>query len=168
VLLISKGEANKIEFHPAPLELDRFCRELVEEVQLSQPTHAIHFTDDLPPDCCVALDEQLLRRILLNLLTNAVKYSPDSRAVELGVSLHNGDLVFRVTDHGLGIPPEARERLFETFYRAGNVAGIQGTGLGLSIAKKSVDLHGGTIDYTSEVGRGTTFTVTLPMHLPSA
>ena len=168
VLIISKGEANKIEFHPAPLELDRFCRELVEEVQLSQRTHAIHFMDNLPPDCCVALDEQLLRHILLNLLTNAVKYSPDTQVVEFGASLHNGDLVFRVTDYGLGIPPEARERLFETFYRAGNVAGIQGTGLGLSIVKKSVDLHGGTIVYTSEVGQGTTFTVTLPLHLPAA
>jgi signal transduction histidine kinase len=105
-----------------------------------------------------------LRRILINLLANAIKYSPAADAVEFHVVQRGDDLVFQITDHGLGIPPEARPRLFDTFYRAGNVAGIQGTGLGLAIVKKAVELHGGAIDYTSEVNHGTTFSVTLPVH----
>ncbi|HZY42295.1 MAG TPA: PAS domain S-box protein [Anaerolineae bacterium] len=163
VLIIGKADAHKIEFHPAPLELDRFCRDLVEELQLSNPSHTIHLTSTVPSGCW-DLDEQLLRHILINLLSNAVKYSPAADSIELDVTQPGRDLVFRVSDHGLGIPPEAHARLFETFYRAGNVAGIQGTGLGLSIVKKSVELCGGTISFTSEVGQGTTFTVTLPAH----
>jgi PAS domain S-box-containing protein len=162
VLIFSKGEVNKIEFQPAPLDVSRFCQDLAEEAQLSHPTHVIHFSSDVPDDC-LALDEQLLRRILINLLSNAIKYSPAADAVEFDVAQRDAGLVFKITDHGLGIPPEARERLFETFYRAANVAGIQGTGLGLSIARKAVELHGGTIEYTSEVERGTTFIVTLPV-----
>ncbi len=163
VLIISKGEANKIEFQPAPQNIDLVCRELAEQVQLSHPTHSIRYSADVP-DHPLLLDEQLLRRILINLLSNAVKYSPNSDVVDFDVEQHDAELVFSITDYGLGIPPEARERLFETFYRAGNVAGIQGTGLGLAIVKKAVELHGGTIEYTSEVNRGTTFIVTLPVH----
>lgn len=163
VLIISKGDANKIEFQPAPLNVGRFCQDLAEEAQLSHPTHVVHFSSNLP-GCCPPVDEQLLRRILLNLLANAIKYSPAADAVEFDVSQRGNDLVFRITDHGLGVPPEARERLFETFYRAGNVAGIQGTGLGLSIVKKAVELHGGSIEFTSEVDRGSTFWVTLPAY----
>jgi PAS domain S-box-containing protein len=161
VLFISRGEAHRIEFHPAPLELDQFCRDLVEEVQLSQLTHTIGYTSTVD-GCRPALDEQLLRRILINLLSNAVKYSPDAGAIEFEVTASGDQFVFRVTDHGLGIPPEARARLFENFFRAGNVAGIPGTGLGLSIVKQAVELHGGSIQYTSVLNQGTTFVVTLP------
>jgi PAS domain S-box-containing protein len=163
VLIISKDEANKTEFRPARLNVDEFSRELVEQVQLSHPTHIIHYSSDLP-DRRMLLDEQLLRRILINLLANAIKYSPAADAIEFDVSQRGDELVFRITDHGLGIPSEAHTRLFETFYRAGNVAGIQGTGLGLSIVKKAVELHGGSIEFTSEVDRGSTFRVMLPAH----
>jgi signal transduction histidine kinase len=76
--------------------------------------------------------------------------------------------MFRVQDHGLGIPAEDQARLFETFHRAGNVRNIAGTGLGLTIVKRSVDLHGGTIELVSQVGVGTTVTVCLPIGLPEA
>jgi PAS domain S-box-containing protein len=162
VLIIGQGEARQIEFHPAPLELDRFCRDLVEELQLSYPTHTIDFTSTVD-GCRPALDEQLLRRILVNLLSNAVKYSPNAGSIEFEVTTGGNDFVFRVIDRGLGIPPEARARLFGNFFRAGNVTGIPGTGLGLSIVKQAVDRHGGSIQYTSAINQGTTFVVTLPV-----
>jgi PAS domain S-box-containing protein len=161
VLIISQGEANQIEFNPAPLELDRFCRELVDELQLGQSTHTIDYTSTVAGGR-PALDEQLLRRILINLLSNAVKYSPNAGSIEFEVTARGDNCVFRITDHGLGIPPEARTRLFGNFFRASNVTGIQGTGLGLSIVKQAVDRHGGSIQYTSAISQGTTFVVTLP------
>lgn len=161
VLIISQGEARQIEFHPVSLELDRFCLDLVEEVQLSQPTHSIDYTSAVA-GCRPALDEQLLRRILINLLSNAVKYSPDAASIEFEVTACGDQFMFRITDHGLGIPPEAHARLFGNFFRAGNVAGIPGFGLGLSIVKQAVDRHGGSIQYTSAISQGTTFVVTLP------
>lgn len=163
VLLLSKGDAHKIEFRPAPLDMRRFCQDLAEEIQLSQPTHTIRLSLDIATTH-PALDDQLLRRILINLLSNAIKYSPAANMVDLDVTETGDNLVFCVTDHGLGIPPEAHERLFETFYRAGNVAGIPGTGLGLSIVKQAVDVHGGTLDFASVINQGTTFVVTLPIH----
>ena len=111
-----------------------------------------------------AMDEKLLRHILANLLSNAIKYSPQGGAVQLELDCQAGQAFFRVQDQGIGIPLEAQGRLFDTFHRAENVGNIPGTGLGMSIVKKSVDLHGGTISFTSQVGVGTTFTVVIPLH----
>jgi signal transduction histidine kinase len=91
-----------------------------------------------------------------------VKYSPNAGSIEFEVTAGDDDFVFRITDHGLGIPLEARTRLFGNFFRASNVTGIPGTGLGLWIVKQAVELHGGSIQYTSALHQGTTFVVTLP------
>jgi signal transduction histidine kinase len=84
--------------------------------------------------------------------------------VRLEVNCQNGKAIFQVQDEGIGIPPEDLKKLFSSFHRAKNVGNIPGTGLGLSIVKTSVQLHGGKISVDSEVGVGTTFTVTLPLN----
>jgi len=113
-------------------------------------------------------DEKLLRHILVNLLTNALKYSPGGGEVRFEVRREEDDTVFRVRDHGIGIPPEEVGGLFESFHRASNVGDIPGTGLGLAIVKNAVDMHGGTIAVDSRPGEGTTFTVRVPRDLPAA
>jgi PAS domain S-box-containing protein len=165
VLIIGKAEAGKIEFHPTPLDLEQFCRGLIEEMQLQAGAkHTLTFISR--GQCAGAcVDEKLLRQILANLLSNAIKYSPQGGAVQLELDCQVDQALFRVQDQGIGIPPEAQERLFDTFHRAGNVGNIPGTGLGMSIVKKSVDLHGGTLSFTSQMGVGTTFTVVIPLHL---
>jgi PAS domain S-box-containing protein len=110
------------------------------------------------------MDEKLLRQILENLLTNALKYSPSGSPIEFTLSYSTAQAVFQIRDQGIGIPEEDRQRLFEAFHRATNVGTIAGTGLGLAIVKKCVDLHKGQIVLESEVGVGTTFTVTLPIY----
>jgi signal transduction histidine kinase len=110
------------------------------------------------------MDEKLLRSILGNLLSNAIKYSPQGSTVQLRLTCQENQAVFQVQDQGIGIPNADKQRLFESFHRASNVGTVSGTGLGLTIVKNCVDLHGGAIDVESEVGRGTTFTVTLPMN----
>jgi len=113
-------------------------------------------------------DENLLRHILNNLLTNAVKYSKEGEAVELTLERLNGDAIFRVQDRGIGIPVADQKQLFGPFHRAGNASHLPGTGLGLVIVKRCVELHGGEISCESTEGAGTTFTVRLPLFVAPA
>ena len=98
----------------------------------------------------------------MNLLTNAVKYSPSGSTVDVNLSCTAKQATLRVRDEGIGIPEEDQPRLFEAFHRAANVGLVSGTGLGLAITKRAVEAHKGTIDFESTVGRGTTFIVTFP------
>ncbi len=163
VLVISKAEAGKLEFNPAPLDLVAFCSELVEELQVSTKTqHTINFNSC--GSCKEAsLDEKLLRQFLSNLLSNAIKYSPEGGNVQFDLICRDDTALFRIQDRGIGIPLEDQAQLFEPFHRSRNVGTISGTGLGLAIVKKCVEHHGGQIAVESEVGVGTTFTIRLPL-----
>lgn len=163
VLTIGKAEAGKLNFEPSPIDLVAFCRDLVESMQINvQQHHQIHFV--VVGDCMDAcMDEKLLGHILTNLLSNAIKYSPAGGTVQFELACDRKSAIFRIQDHGIGIPPEDTERLFESFGRASNVGTLPGTGLGLAIVKKCVELHEGQIAVESEVGVGTTFMVTLPL-----
>ncbi len=161
-LLIGKAEANKLEFNPVPLDVEQFCRELLEEMDpdgMSQTSITFSSQSDSND---AYLDEKLLRQILTNLLSNAIKYSPQGGIVQFDLECRDGVVRFSIQDEGIGIPAADQNRLFESFHRASNVGTLPGTGLGLSIVKKCVDLHGGQIAVESAVDVGTTFTVTLP------
>ncbi len=163
VLLIGKAEAGKLEFEPTPLNIVQFCRELVEDVQVTTATHTIAFgTQGECTNAC--MDEKLLRHILVNLLSNAIKYSPQADTVHFDLVCNQEVVIFQVRDEGIGIPETDQAKLFDSFHRASNVGTISGTGLGLAIVKKSVDLHNGKLTVASEVEVGTTFTVTLPLN----
>lgn len=110
----------------------------------------------------VLLDSLLISHVLSNLLSNALKYSVDTRDPELLISFREKEISMAVTDFGIGIPKKDQGGLFESFSRASNVGDIEGTGLGLVIVKQFVEMHGGTIDFETKVNKGTTFTVTLP------
>ncbi|MCC6614949.1 MAG: PAS domain-containing sensor histidine kinase [Anaerolineae bacterium] len=162
VLTVNKARSGKLEFNPLPIDVVAFCEATLERMHaVDRGLHEFVFTHkgDLTH---VILDEKLLQHILVNLLSNAVKYSPHGGDVHLDVTLENSDIVFRVSDEGIGIPPDNLVRLYEPFYRAENTGDISGTGLGTAIIKDSVDLHKGSILCESEVGVGTTFTVRLP------
>ena len=180
VLIIGKAESGKLEFQPTPIDVVQFCRHLVEDLQLTAKNqHKINFTHQ--GNCTLAaqgtseegsgelshtlplVDEKLLRHILGNLLSNAIKYSPGNSSVQFNLTCFDDKAIFQIQDQGIGIPPEDLPRLFESFHRARNVGTIQGTGLGLAIVKQCVELHKGEITVASEVGKGTTFTVTLPL-----
>ncbi|MEL7034689.1 MAG: ATP-binding protein [Cyanobacteria bacterium J06592_8] len=178
VLVIGQSEAHKLPYNPTPLDLDSFCQNLVEEIQLNagsehQINLKIHgkiilnyleFELDKPSPLLPLFDEKLLRHILVNLLSNAVKYSPKGGPIDFKLFYQKKQVVFVVKDQGIGIPPEDKKHLFESFHRARNVATIPGTGLGLAIVKRSVDRLEGRITVHSEVGKGTIFTVALPLH----
>lgn len=173
VLTIGKAEAGKLLFNPKSLDLVAFCCQIVESMQSlviyqhvnANPQHTLSFT--VHGDCTIAqMDENLLEHILTNLLSNAIKYSPAGGVVKFDLVCNSSSAVFRIQDSGIGILKEDLEKLFDSFGRASNVGTIQGTGLGLAIVKRCVDLHGGKIAVESELGVGTTFTVTLPLSQP--
>lgn len=172
VLIINKADSEQLEFNPKPIDLVSFCQYLTEELQATtQENQQLRF--EFQGNCPQAVvDEKLLRQLLTNLLTNAIKYNPNGGQINLELICQSPEncqqgkkkmVIFRIQDRGIGIPQEDRGRLFKSFHRGHNVGSITGTGLGLAIVKKAVDLHGGDISFTSEVGVGTTFIVRLPV-----
>ena len=169
VLVIGRADADRLGFSPAPLELRGFCAKLVDEAARAARAEGrrgdrIVFRMD-GGEVVALLDEKLMRHILGNLLSNALKYSTDDRPVVLSVEADAASLRFSVADEGIGIPEEDLPRLFESFHRARNVGNISGTGLGLAIVKKAVDLHGGRIEVDSRPGVGSRFSVSLERKL---
>lgn len=164
VLLLGRADAQMLDFQPAPADLRTICREVVEEARMQQPGSKAEVVWEVAPDVARgAYDDKLLRHIFGNLLSNALKYSPRGGHVLFRVEREGEEAVFRVRDQGIGIPPDEIPHLFESFHRASNVGNIQGTGLGLAIVKNAVQAHGGTIVVESVLGKGTVFTVRLPL-----
>jgi signal transduction histidine kinase len=164
VLTLGRAESGVLRLNPARLDLRELCARVVGEFRMSQGRlHMVRFNDrfDLP---AAEMDERLLRHILENLLSNAAKYSPESSEITITVARQAEDVLIEVQDNGIGIPEHDQARLFETFHRASNVENRPGTGLGLTIVRKAVDLHGGTISFKSAPGRGTRFSVRLPVY----
>lgn len=164
ILIITRAEVGKLTLNLNDCNLVEFCSNLVEEMQLDAGSkYKLLFA--IRGECNPAyLDENILKHILVNLLSNAIKYSPEGGNIGFQLSCQNGDAIFQVQDQGIGIPIEDQQQLFGSFHRGRNVGKIPGTGLGLSIVKRFVDLHGGKISITSDVGVGTTFTVILPLN----
>ncbi|NKB17834.1 MAG: PAS domain S-box protein [Pseudanabaena sp. CRU_2_10] len=164
ILFLGRTEADRFQLVPQSLNLVEFCNELIEAIELSTTSECrIIFTRD-SESILAEMDALLLQRILTNLLTNAIKYSPQGSNVDLDLICHPDTVTFQIRDRGLGIPLDEQQHLFEPFYRASNVGAVEGTGLGLAIVKKCVDIQAGEIQFTSQEGVGTTFTITLPLH----
>jgi signal transduction histidine kinase len=110
-------------------------------------------------------DKKIIRTIWQNLITNAIKYSPENGEIIVHLQANDDRFILSVIDNGIGIPENEQKHLFERFYRANNAANIQGTGIGLNIIKKYIELLGGNITFTSKLNEGTTFTINLPLVL---
>jgi len=165
VLTFSKNDNGKIKIIPTRICLEDFIRSAVEEVTcLCKHSHHICVsTNKLGP---LMTDEKLLRNIVSNLLTNAVKFSPGKDEVFVNVLDMGRFVTIEVVDEGIGIPENEVGLIFEPFVRGHGVDDIQGTGLGLSIVKKAVDLLSGTIKVRSAPGKGSVFKVTIPRQRP--
>lgn len=161
VLSLNNIETGHADFHPTPVQMDTLCRDIVEEYQNQKnQDHILKYECSQPIK--IKVDSRLIRQVITNLLDNAIKYSLKDTTVTLTISKESDKISIKVVDQGIGIPTEDQTRMFQPFRRAGNVGDRVGSGLGLSIIKQAVDLHGGTITFTSQVNVGTTFVVTLP------
>lgn len=163
VLVLSRLDAGKLEFQPAALDLNGFCRRVVDEV-LSATSRRCPIQLTLQSISATAqADERLLGHIFTNLLSNAVKYSEPDATVHFTLEQTGHDVVCVVRDRGIGISEDDQRQLFKAFHRGSNVGTRAGTGLGLLLVKRCADLHGGRVQVQSRLGEGTTVTITLPI-----
>jgi PAS domain S-box-containing protein len=161
-LSLGKLDEGKVEVNSESIDVNHFLQEIREEVQSflkDGQRMAVHVDPGLTS---IVSDSRILRNIMFNLISNASKYSEPGKLIEVHCSRANGKIIFDVKDQGIGIPKEDHKHLFDRFFRASNAGQIQGTGLGLNIVKRYVDLLNGQIFFTSEYGKGSTFTVKIP------
>ncbi len=164
-LSLSKLEENKVQAHPVLFYLKAFCEEVTDEIKgLLKPGQTIRQDHRLNEGEEIFLDKKILKNILHNLLSNAIKYSEPGKPIDCRIELTASRLTLEIADQGIGIPEEEQEFLFTRFFRAHNVENIQGTGLGLHIVQRYLDLLGGEIQCQSKQGKGTVFTVTIPLN----
>jgi PAS domain S-box-containing protein len=166
-LSVGRIEEGRVEATAAPIDLEGLLAETVADVQgLLKAGQRV----ECRADCTglIGLDASLLRKILVNLVSNAVKYSGEHSVVNLQATCAAGQLVLTVQDRGVGISKEDQTHLFERFFRARNVATVPGTGLGLYIIAKYLELMRGTIALHSVLDEGTTVTITIPYENHSA
>lgn len=172
ILELSKIESKRIPLHFSPVHMPSFMEQTMEMISKQAAERHIQLDLQVEHDLYMEADEDRLRQILLNLLSNAVSYTPDGGKVKLTVKpsgvKRNGeyeDVMISITDTGIGIPRKDLPRIFERFYRVDKARSRSsgGTGLGLSIVKHLVDSHHGVITVESEVGIGTTFSIQLPV-----
>jgi signal transduction histidine kinase len=167
VLTIARADAGELECAPTLVEMQSFCLNLIEDFQVfAEAQRSIRFSQR-GSATHAKIDERLVYSILSNLLSNALKYSPAESTVYFTLICEPDAVTFEVKDKGIGISPEDQEWLYEPFKRGVNASTITGTGLGLALVKKCLDLHQGEITIQSEIGVGTTVTVTFPQNQPS-
>lgn len=163
-LELSRLESGRTHFEREPVHLGGLVQESLEVVRAQAESKEIKLETEIDPSLTpVHGDRKILKQLLLNLLTNAIKYSPPESVVTVVLRSEGNEVLMEVRDTGRGISPEDQKRLFQRFYRAGNAQDeVQGTGLGLVIAKRIAESHEGSISVESILGKGSTFTVRLP------
>lgn len=165
IIFVNLKDLETIKYPCSSFDLVLFCNQITAELNTKNKLQqSINFSCNKKV-IQTRWNEKILRQILKNLLENALKYSPKNSVVNFQLLEEEARIKFIIEDRGIGIPVSDRDRLYEQFYRGSNVDNLRGTGLGLTIVKQGVDLYGGTIDFVSEVERGTTFTIALPLIL---
>ncbi len=167
LLELSRVQANRLLLQVEPVSIQAVARDAVSQVSRQTDRHRFRLDvpDGLPP---VHVDQLRLERVMYNLVENAVKYSPRGGDIHIAARTETGHLSVSVTDHGIGLSPSDRERLFEPFQRIdGSSAAPNGLGLGLLVCRRLIEVYGGRIWVESEPGHGSTFFFTLPLFSPA-
>jgi signal transduction histidine kinase len=164
LLNLARADAGHVQLQTHDFYLNELLAECCRSVQGLASARGLHLECRPGNDLQFTGDEQLLRRLLINLLDNAIRYTPSGGQVTAALEAGAANVQLRVSDTGIGIAPTDAARIFERFYRAGEARNRQdgGFGLGLAIVRWIAESHRGTVECTSELGRGSTFTVTLP------
>jgi heavy metal sensor kinase len=165
LLALARADAGQMPIAREPVELGRILTDAAEQVSPAAAAKGIDLELRPGPEITFVADEDLLLQLALNLLDNAVKYTPEHEFIGISWAIENGDAVFRITDTGLGIAPEHLHQVFGRFYRVDQSRSQAngGAGLGLSICRWITEAHGGSLTVESTPKRGSTFTVRLPL-----
>jgi signal transduction histidine kinase len=162
-LSLGRLETGRLAVECGKFDLEDFIRDIIEEVKvIKKPGQRLQLFKS--GATTFYTDKRLLKNILLNVLSNAIKFSSDTGNIILQVKNRGNELFISVKDDGIGISEEDKQYLFSTFFRGANVTNIQGTGLGLHIVKRYIDLLNGVVGLESELNNGTTISITLPTY----
>lgn len=166
-LSLNKLEEGKVIVSTEKFEIDEYIDELCQQMQgIAKKGQKIIFSYETTQGSnIVHIDPKILKNIAINLISNAIKFSPENASVKVNIQVDSDNIIMCIKDEGIGIPEAEKKHVFERFYRMSNAGEIQGTGLGLSIVKQYVHLLKGKIDYISEENKGTEFIITLPRQL---
>jgi signal transduction histidine kinase len=163
VLVVNRGADNgQRDFNPVHLDIAAYCQRILDDYRAEDGGQHHFELEQHGSQTKMLADEKLLNHILTNLLSNAVKFSPPDKPIRLKLICTEREVALVIQDEGIGIPADDQKHLFGVFHRARNVGNIPGTGLGLAIVKQSAELHGGSVSLESQLGAGSTFTVTIP------
>jgi signal transduction histidine kinase len=165
LLLIGQMDAGRFTLDLADVDVAELVSETVALFEGAAAEKQIELTADMVPRAIVHGDRLRLGQLLSNLVSNAVKFTPEGGQVRVRVGEQDGTCQVEVTDSGVGIPADERSQLFERFYRASTATGTAGSGLGLAISKAIAEAHGGTIRIADSAGSGTRFVVEIPLHV---
>ncbi|WP_134088279.1 PAS domain-containing sensor histidine kinase [Olivibacter sp. XZL3] len=159
-LSLERLEAGKVTAVPEEVNIVKLAEEIIEEMQLlaKQNQHIVYQHTGEIGTC--RIDPNLLKNSIINLISNAIKYSGENTFIEFNSEIQKDRCIITVKDNGIGIPDDEQKSLFEPFFRANNTGNIPGTGLGLNIVKRYAHLMGGEVTCVSEINKGTTFTLT--------
>jgi signal transduction histidine kinase len=160
-LSLGKLEEGKVTVNISSFPIKDFVDDVIEEMKVIQK-NGQQIICNYEGEEDFTTDKRLLKNILINLISNALKFSPEEGRVWINTENHNKHLNIEIKDEGVGIPEEEQHHLFTTFFRGKNVINIQGTGLGLPIVKRYIDLLKGTVSLKSKLGAGTTVNFSLP------
>ncbi len=160
-LSVSKLEEGRIENLPEQLNLKMFITEIIDEMQ-SMATNGQKIILEYSGNEAATFDKKLLKNILFNLISNAIKFSPENGSIEVTSQVSDFSVKISIKDNGIGISKEDQKHLFERFFRGHNATHIQGTGLGLNIVTKYIELMNGSLNFESEENKGTKFNIILP------
>ena len=166
LLNVASLRVGRLGYVQEPVHIEALIYDIVDMLQAMYTTHTILVRGSAP--CILIGDKGHLEQIFINLITNAIMYSPDASTVEIDLAATTEEMCVRVRDYGIGIPQEQQEQIFECFYRGFMLSqrATPGLGVGLTIAQEIVRKHGGTITVESKEGQGSTFQVTLPLKNP--
>lgn len=171
ILDFSRIEAGRKEYDFRETHLPELVRDTLDSYRYQIEQQGFKFeeniADDIPP---VVVDREAIARSLLNLVNNAIKYSPNERYVAVNLQRSNGSVLLEVVDHGIGIPRDEQARIFEKFYRVCDplVHNTKGSGLGLCLVQHIAQAHGGDIAVDSVPGKGSRFSLVIPLHASGA
>ena len=163
-LSLGKLDEGRVESHLSAFDLKEFLADTTDEMKglLKKGQHIeLHYNGRTTE---IYSDKKLLKNVLINLITNAIKFSNENDEITVAAAIHTEDAIITVQDRGIGIAQEDMEHLFSSFFRGVNAINIQGTGLGLHIVKRYLDLLGGSVEVKSSLGNGTTFIITVPIN----